>query len=328
VTAARTTAQAQLERLLYILPAAARQNGVRVAELARALDVEPDVVLRDLREATARSFNQPAGAVDSFTLLLDGSRVHVHAPHEFNRPVRLDRREALALGLGLRALAADEPAERAAHIRDLARRLEVALAAPAVQTVHELRDAQAAPELEYEHELTVAFGDDGFRGVVVDAIELGRVCTLVYLKPGADAPRLRRIAPHRLIHASGLWYVAGHDLDCDAVRFFRMDRVLDAALEEEAAPAAPASLDDVLRDAPFSATDDVEVSVRYSQRVARWIVERVADTALEDDGTVVVRYRVADPRWIVRHVLQYGGDAVIEGPAPARQWVTAAAGGF
>jgi predicted DNA-binding transcriptional regulator YafY len=34
---------------------------------------------------------------------------------------------------------------------------------------------------------------------------------------------------------------------------------------------------------------------------------------------------VADQRWIVRHVLQYGGDAVVDDPPAARAWVAAAA---
>jgi hypothetical protein len=53
--AERTTADAQLERLLHILPAAAREEGVRLEQLARALGVKSGEVLEDLEEATARS---------------------------------------------------------------------------------------------------------------------------------------------------------------------------------------------------------------------------------------------------------------------------------
>ena len=34
---------------------------------------------------------------------------------------------------------------------------------------------------------------------------------------------------------------------------------------------------------------------------------------LEPDGSARVRHVVADPRWVWRHVLQYGGEAVVEG---------------
>src|SRR5687768_16394026 len=102
-----TTAEAQLQRILYILPVASRPGGARLADLARALDVDTATVLQDIEAVTARSYYHPAGTVDSFTVMIEGDTVEVHAPAEFQRPVRLDRWETLALGLGLRALAAE-----------------------------------------------------------------------------------------------------------------------------------------------------------------------------------------------------------------------------
>lgn len=327
------TASAQLERILYLLPAAAREGGMRIDDLAAALGVEREVVMRDLQDVTARTFYHPAGAVDSFNILMDDQRVEVYAPSEFQRPVRLNSREALALGLGLRVLASEAAPARRSDILDLAARLEAELGAPKVQTVQELRassgrdphrDTPDAPEVELE-EYVIALDDDGFRGVVADAIELGRLCTIWYLKPGDVAPAYRTVAPYRLVHANGHWYVAAYDTDREGVRIFRMDRVLDARLEEESVPALPQDeLEAVLSGpAPYAASDDIEVSVRYSPRVARWIAERTSDYETEN-GSVIVRHRVADRRWIVRHVLQYGGEAVVEAPPEARAWVVAA----
>jgi predicted DNA-binding transcriptional regulator YafY len=126
------TAERQLERILHILPAAAREHGVAIDELARALGVEDRVILRDLEDATTRVFSHPAGTVDSFSILTDGRRVEVYAPSEFRRPVRLNAREALALGLGLRTLAAEAGADVRPAILQLALRLEAALTAPDV----------------------------------------------------------------------------------------------------------------------------------------------------------------------------------------------------
>ncbi|MGH7446366.1 MAG: hypothetical protein ACRELT_02325, partial [Longimicrobiales bacterium] len=142
------TAGSRLERILYILPAAARGRGVAIDELAAALDVAPATVLRDLEHATARAFYHPAGAVESFSIMIDGRSVSVHAPTEFQRPVRLNRREALALGLGLRTLAADAGPERRREILALAKRLEAELSAPEVSTVHEMRPAPSAALME------------------------------------------------------------------------------------------------------------------------------------------------------------------------------------
>ena len=341
------TASAQLERILFILPAAARAGGAGLDELAAALQTDAATVLRDIEHVTAREYYHPAGAVDKFSVMIDRNSVRVHAPQEFRRPVRLNAREALALGLGLRTLAADAEPMRRREIIELATRLEAELCAPDIETVHDMREVAPArarelstdiswhedamlettvpDDVEFE-DYALAFDDDGFRGVVVDAIELSRQCTIWYLKPGDVAPAYRTIAPYRLVHAEGKWYVAAFDTDREALRFFRMDRVLDAVLEDDPAPDLPtvelAAF--LVNGAPYMAGDDIEVTVRYSPHVARWIAERTASYA-EDDGSVVIRHRVADPRWIVRHVLQYGGEAVVDEPAAAREWVAAAA---
>lgn len=330
------TASGQLERILYILPAAARDEGVKLDALAAALGTAAATVLRDLEHVTAREYYHPAGAVDKFSIMIDQDTVRVHAPHEFRRPVRLNAREALALGLGLRTLAADADAERRRAILDLATRLEAELCVPESDrrtgpTAFDVEsdvEPDAGPDVEFE-DYALAFDDDGFRGVVADAIELGRLCTIWYLKPGDVAPAYRSIAPYRLVYADGKWYVAAYDVDREALRFFRMDRVLNAVLEDEPAPALPpvelAAF--IGNGGPYMAGDDVEVTVRYSPRVARWIAERTAAESAAD-GSVVVQHRVADPRWLVRHVLQYGGEAVIDGPDAAREWVAAAAADF
>ena len=321
MNAQRDTADAQLERILYILPVAARTNGVSVDDLARELHVSPQTILRDLEQTTARAYYHPGGTVDPFTILIDRRTVHVHAPQEFIRPARLNQREALALTLGLRTLAGEADESRRAQILDLAARLEAQLVAPDSTPAerHDARDGE--PDVEYDA-LALAFDDDGFRGVVADAIELNRMCTIWYLKSGDIAPMHRRIAPYRLMHANGMWYVAAYDEEREALRFFRMDRVLDATLLVEQSPPAPPELDAVLaRGAPYSGADETDVIVRYSPRVARWIVERAPHARLEDDGSALLTHRVADPRWIVRHVLQYGGEAVVEAPEVARSWV-------
>ncbi|HSJ10625.1 MAG TPA: WYL domain-containing protein, partial [Longimicrobiales bacterium] len=233
-----TTAQAQLERILYILPAAARGTGMRIDELAAALGVEPATVMRDIEAVTARAFYHPAGSADAFTIMIDRGRVRVDTRHEFGRPVRLTSREALALGLGLRVLAADAQGERRGEILELAERLEAELVTPAV--------AGDVDDVEFEDGFMLGFDDDGFRGVVADAIELGRQCTLWYLKPGDLAPMHRTVAPYRLVHASGTWYVAALDMEREGMRFFRMDRVLDATLSGESAPPPPDELEAML----------------------------------------------------------------------------------
>ncbi|MGW8268045.1 MAG: hypothetical protein ACWGSQ_16880, partial [Longimicrobiales bacterium] len=94
-------AAGQLERILYILPRAAREGGVGLDELSRSLGVGADAVLKDLTQVTQRAYYQPAGSVD-LLLEIDGDRVSLLTPGAFHRPVRLSMPEAVCLVLALR----------------------------------------------------------------------------------------------------------------------------------------------------------------------------------------------------------------------------------
>lgn len=333
--AERTTTQTRLERLLYILPAAARQDGARLDELARALGVQPAEVLRDLEEATARAYYQPAGSVDSFEILIEGDRVRVWSPSEFKRPVRLSPHEALALGLGLRTLAAEAEEPRRAEILALASRLELELS-PMLPDVgwgmtsrsvgseaDHSPDVAAEPSIGYEIEL----GEDGFRGVIAEAVQLRRRCRFVYLKPGAASPQEREVDPYTLVYAQGSWYVLGRDAERRAVRVFRMDRILEASLTD-AVFDAPATFDPgeylSAGGVPYRAEGGDHAVVRYSPRVAPRVAEALSREA-NADGTIEVRHDVSDPGWVVRHVLQYGGEAELVEPQDLRERVATAA---
>jgi proteasome accessory factor C len=310
----------QLERILYIIPRAAGEQGASLAELARALEVDEATIMRDLEEATARVYYQPAGNVDPFDIFLDGERVRVHAPHDFKRPVRLNAREGMALELGLRVLAADLGGERRQRALALAEQLSSQVAAPelTLQPALARRAETAAPDGEAA--IDVDIGEDEVRGVVADAITRGRLCVLTYLKPG-EAPAERRVAPRRLIYASGQWYVAAQDVTVGEDRHFRLDRVLRAQVLNEPVPALGEP------PAAFSFESDgaeLEARVRYSPRVARWIAED-NNVECEPDGSLVLTHKVADPQWLVRHVLQYGGEAVVETPSLRRMVAEAAA---
>lgn len=319
--AERTTAESRLERLLYILPAASREEGATLDELANALGIAPSEVMRDLEEATARAYYHPAGSVESFQILVEGGRVRVWSPSEFRRPVRLTPREALALGLGLRTLAAEAEEPRRSAILALAARLETDLAPPAPG------EAAVAGSDEAVAPYQVELGDDGFRGAVAEAAQLRRRCRIVYLKPGDDAPRERLIEPYALVYAGAGWYTLGRDVDRDAVRVFRMDRILDAELTDECFELS-ADFDAEAHlgagGVPYKPEGASQALVRYSPRVARWVAEAV-DRSLQPDGALVVRHDVADPRWLVRHVLQYAGEAELLEPQEMREHVARAA---
>jgi proteasome accessory factor C len=301
----------RLDRILYALPRARREGGVRLADLAAELGVDEPRILDDIAVVTGRAYTHPAGWVNDLEMYVDEGRVEAWTGGEFDRPVRLSPREGLALALALRLLAAGMDTARRDAVRELAGRLDAALT--------------AFPSEPLTAGIALDGGEphgDGALGIFRDAIAERRRCRIRYLKAGGPEPETRIVAPYALALASGRWYLVGHSAEPDAVRVFRLDRALEIELTGE-----PYSIPDDFdpRDyleggIVFRPGEEREAIVRYSPRIARWIAEGEQVEELPD-GSVVVRRTVADPGWIVRHVLSYGLDAELLEPEDLREAV-------
>jgi predicted DNA-binding transcriptional regulator YafY len=316
MSGARATAGEQLERLLYLIPRAARDGGCRLGELAATLGITVEQVSADLVELTDRAFYLPAGSGDDLQILIEGDHVRIWTTKELRRPARLSPLEALALALGLRILAAEEEPARRQALRAHAERLE--------------RQFATGPVDELLARFAVDSGERGESGVQATlraAARERRRCRIEYLKAGAEQPEERVLSPYALIRNADAWYLLAHCAARQEVRAFRVDRTLSATLLPESFEV-PADFDPESWLAGggqlFRAEADLEVQVRYSPGIARWLREK-GPVEEQEDGSVVIRHRVADPRWLVRHILQYGAEAEVLRPAEMRQLVAAAA---
>jgi predicted DNA-binding transcriptional regulator YafY len=223
-------------------------------------------------------------------------------------------REAAALGLGLRSLAAEASPERRERLIELARVLETEFVLPGAASTRE--------------RVLAAHGDrpagDMYERLRQAATER-RACVIRYVKPDGAEPESRNIEPYALLFAERWWYAVSRCRDREEIRLFRVDRVLDAELLDDRFEV-PADFDPGAY-APdgraFVAGSTVEATVRYSERIAPWIKERHPEAESSNGGAVVVRHRVADPSWLIRHVLQYGIDAEVLAPAAIRELVRA-----
>jgi proteasome accessory factor B len=112
----------------------------------------------------------------------------------------------------------------------------------------------------------------------------------------------RSLEPYGVVLRWGHWYVVGHDLDRDAPRAFRIDRIVGepevgAADSFEPPPdVAPAQL---VRDDPLTYGEDrpVEARVLVDASRAGWVVDQLGEpTVVErrDDGAVEVVLRVVN----------------------------------
>ena len=310
------TARARLERLLHVLPAARREGGVRLADVASALGASEARILEDLEEVTARAYYHPGGWPDDVQILMQHDRVRVLHTGGVDRPVKLSPAETLCLSLALRGTAASAALAGEQEREALLRRAERHLAA----LPDEKMDAGlAAPERSPDPE--------GIRELLVAAAGRRRACAIHYVKPGADDGSVRVVHPYGMAYGEGHWYAVGHCTLEQGLRIFRLDRILAADVtEQEFEPPAGFSVDELVRNGRvYRAEAERPLRVRYSPRIARWIRERAHWESAEleelEDGSVVLRHRFADPWWAVSQALQYGAEAEILDPADVRALV-------
>jgi proteasome accessory factor C len=256
-------------------------------------------------------------------LEIDGQRVNLFSEGLFDRPVRLSMTEAVCLGLALRGrLAGRRAKDSEADVQDdaaeLLHTLETTLTTiPTEEVMARIEAADLRPD------------PAGIREVLSMAMEAREECRLEYLKPGDETPETRTVHPYAMAHGEGHWYLLGWCQVSEGVRNFRMDRVLYVEQTGVHFPA-PEDFDpsDFIEGGRvFRPDGTLEVKVRFSPRIARWLAERMEGES-EGDGSLTVTYEVCDPHWIVREVLQYGPDAEVVEPEEVRGWVRGVVGCF
>jgi proteasome accessory factor C len=218
------------------------------------------------------------------------------------RPLRLGVDEALALIVGLRALA-EVPGlhDREALDRTLAK-LEAAAGEAALSS-----STQVSVEVEGEAEVLAT---------ARRALGSNRRVHLRYFVPTRDETTERDVDPMRVLMVDGRWYLEGWCHRVEAVRLFRLDRVVDieALAEPAELPAAAVARD--LDDGLFvPSPDDTVVSLELDAS-AHWVAEYypVEEVRRLGKGKLLVRIRAADGRWLRTLALRLGGAARILDP--------------
>jgi proteasome accessory factor B len=157
--------------------------------------------------------------------------------------------------------------------------------------------------------------------VVAEAVREGRRLTFDYRGASDTENAKRHVEPWGVVWWHGRWYLAGHDLDRDAPRVFRLSRVVGGPRPEGPTGAVTVPPDIDLT-ALVSASDpaDRETLARVRIRHDRAIGLRrdQVDIADDGDGWDVVTVPCPDPHRLAEQVLAYGADAVILAPAEAR----------
>jgi len=293
----------RLQRLLALVPYVVSRKVVGLAETAAAFGISERELVDDLNMLWCVELRSP-DPYCPIDLSYEGGEIVVSEAESFDRPLRLGVDEASALLVALRMLA-ELPGlgDRSALSRTIAKLEAAAGAAAAVS-------AQVAVQLDDRGTATAA-------AQVRDAIDRGRRLHLSYYVPGRDEATERDVDPMRLLVVEGWTYLEGWCLRAEAVRLFRLDRVLAlTVLDEPASVPAQAQPRDVDQGLFRPSADDVEVELELSS-AGRWVAEyypceRVTEL---DDGRLRVGIRTPDTRVFRRLALRLGEDGRVISPA-------------
>jgi proteasome accessory factor C len=245
------------------------------------------------------------GPGDLIDLSMDEDTVTVTYDAGMRRPLRLTGAEATALLVALRALL-DTPGMVDA---DAVRRAVAKIEAAAGQA----RPAGVAVGLGVREGANTAT----VRKVVQEALRDGRALRMTYYTASKDEITERTVDPMRMLIVDGRGYLEAWCRRAEAVRLFRLDRVDDVTvLDEAAAPPPDASQVDV-SEGLFRPQPDQEVAQLVLEPDARWVSEYYPVEFLEelDVGRLRIRMRYADTAWMLRLLLSLGGDVTVERPA-------------
>jgi proteasome accessory factor C len=299
------TSQAQVRRLLSLVPYLREHDGAAMADVARAFDISLRTLREDLNVLWMCGLPglTPGDLIDIDMDAVDGEGViHLSNADYLTRPLRLAADEALALVLGLRTLREIAgPGQRDAVDRALGK-LEAATGstAPALASV------------------AVTAGQDDVQARITDALQRGRRLDLTYDVASRAETTRRQVDPLRVFVLEGYGYLEAWCYSAQALRTFRLDRVAEASLTD-----IPVQTHDVrLRDLSagwFEALRDAPLVTLDLAPEAAWVAEYYPTeaTSARPDGGVTVTLRVTDPAWLRGLLLQLRGGAVVVAPAGA-----------
>jgi predicted DNA-binding transcriptional regulator YafY len=303
-----TPATDRLQRLLALVPYVVSRKAVGLADTAAAFGVSERELVDDLNMLWCVEIRSP-DPYCPIDLSYEGGEIVVSEAESIDRPLRLDADEASALLVALRMLAeVSGPEDRSALSRTVAKLEAAAGDAAAVS-------AQVAVQVDDR-------GVGGTATQVRDALDRGRRLHLSYYVHGRDEATERDVDPMRLLVVEGRTYLEGWCLRAEAVRLFRLDRVLDLAVLDEPASvppqAHPRDVDQGLfRPSPDDAAIELELSA-----AGRWVAEYYPCEHVEElgDGRLRVGLRTPDSRLVRRLALRLGEDGrVISPPELAAQ---------
>ena len=287
------TAPERMRRLLALVPWVAAHDGPTVEEVCARFGLTRRELAADL-EVIPFVGLPPYTPDQPIDVVFEEDRVWVRFAPVFERPMTLTPHQATSLlAAGASALALEgegvEDSPLATGVAKLAAVLGV--------------------EPDEALEIDLGEADPGVLAAVRRAVAEQRRVRLDYYSHGRDARTVRVVDPVVVQADAGALYLLGHCHLAQAPRRFRVDRIAEAeVLDEAAAPPGEVPTGAVF----VPDEDDPRVTLDLAPS-ARWVVETypMEDVDERGDGTLRVRFAVAAERWLERLLVRLGGDAVV-----------------
>ncbi|MGI9161563.1 MAG: helix-turn-helix transcriptional regulator [Mycobacterium sp.] len=172
-------------------------------------------------------------------------------------------------------------------------------------------------------------GSDAVLDVLLAAIDARQTVQFQHRPNPVEPYNLRTVEPWGVLTARGRWYLVGHDCNRDAIRVFRLSRIVEPkAVGPHGAFVVPdgqdlrALVNNAIGDAASGGQALVWVADGHATALRRQgrTVERRSVGSREGD---VIELEVPAMDWLAREVAGHGADALVLEPAALREDVVA-----
>lgn len=145
-----------------------------------------------------------------------------------------------------------------------------------------------------------------------------------YRPPGSAGAQRRRLEPWGVVSWHGRWYVAGHDRDREAVRVFRLSRIVGEVAADGRPDTVTIPQDADVHRIVTSSAEDVprrSATIRIRAGAADGLRRVATRTVADGDGWDAVELGFSNPERLAGFVAGFGADAVVVEPADLRDAV-------
>lgn len=301
-----------LPRLLALVPWLLAHPDTSVADVAREFGVSEPQIRSDVNLLWMCGL-PGYGPGDLIDVEWRGDRVTLSNAETIERPLRLTPDEALALISALRALSGVPGIVSTAAIERALAKLEGA--------------AGGTTPVDKVVVAPTSSADTTVVTTITDALARSRRVHLRYWVPARDEATERDVSPIRLFTSDATAYLSGWCHAVEDLRTFRLDRVLDAKLLDEAIEVPEEVRARALDAELYTPSSEDRLVTLSLDPAARWAADyyQCEEIVERGDGGLVVKLRARDDAWVRRLALGLGGVATLTDPPELARQVRDAA---